>query len=423
MKKFLTFSRKRGNVALSTTKTHNTMSRFPVDQSLPYTSVFDAASNGSYYALDKLIREGGDVNAYETVPEEYDAYRDWGVRSTYVRGRTALMAAVARNFYNCAKLLLEKGADPNLRVSPSSGYVEHSAWEVAKAHADEKMIALLEEHGATPSSREIRYSGPELTEAQKRWGEQYSKYQTIRYSAEQKAEFIRLCRVNDRHYYAKMLYEHFSYDRQRQDLYVGLMIGISEIYGKNFGDLLIYPDLVRDNALSEVDYRLLVSFENGDAAYTGYLSNLTHGLSQFAYILRTCGAYKKGITESKVIPLLKKLLRADLYELFEDLEQKILEVVAGTMQPDDFYFFRNHVWREVDARLEAEHKETLKGFDIFALKEGAKAFDKAHEQHKRMYHEFGNMGFISPDTEYRLKFTEPRKYSGQHIDFLKEEKK
>jgi ankyrin repeat protein len=95
------------------------------------TALFKASERGHTDIVAFLIDKGANVNV-----------------QTNVTKRTPLMYAVLKRRQDTAKLLLEKGADPN--ISDLQGI---TAWRIAQVSRQPEMMKMLEAAGAKPPAR------------------------------------------------------------------------------------------------------------------------------------------------------------------------------------------------------------------------------------------------------------------------------
>ena len=97
------------------------------------TALMYAASGGQLPAMRLLLDAGADVNARD---------RD--------KGMTPLMWNLAAphtpKVYHCGRLLLERGADPNVRAADGKG----AWWWANDRENKEELLALLRSFGASP---------------------------------------------------------------------------------------------------------------------------------------------------------------------------------------------------------------------------------------------------------------------------------
>ena len=100
-----------------------------------------AARAGDLASVSRLLDKGADINARDT--------------GRFFRSDTALHHAARRNDVELAKLLVGRGADPN--VQGSTGY---TPLHVAAGLGREKMVAWLLRHGANPSAVDRRRGMP-----------------------------------------------------------------------------------------------------------------------------------------------------------------------------------------------------------------------------------------------------------------------
>lgn len=143
-----------------------------------YTPLMIAVQNGKNLAAVKaLIAAGADVNARgfasgdEQTPlmilARYGDFWDMAetlinagadVNATDSKGQSALLFAVERNAKMVVRLLLEKGADPNVRAHPQphipAGYLGATVLKLAAEKRDTYVARLLLEAGAVVNSIE-----------------------------------------------------------------------------------------------------------------------------------------------------------------------------------------------------------------------------------------------------------------------------
>lgn len=109
------------------------------------TLIQEAASLGAVAAIEVLLEFGAEIDAANTQ-----------------RG-TALMLAVSNVQRNAAKFLLEKGADPNIRLSSNKslgilGGVGMTPIETAIICGEPSMVQLLLDYGAVVYDRAVKYA-------------------------------------------------------------------------------------------------------------------------------------------------------------------------------------------------------------------------------------------------------------------------
>lgn len=102
--------------------------------------VYKAVKANNVFELQDLINQWRRVGSVDARTKQ--AYFCW-VDSD---GRTPLMLAAAKNYYQVAKLLLENGADVRAHTNKGQGSAIHEA----VAHRNETMVELLLQHGANP---------------------------------------------------------------------------------------------------------------------------------------------------------------------------------------------------------------------------------------------------------------------------------
>lgn len=110
------------------------------------TPLILAAAQGSAANVDKLLRAGADINA------QGDTMLSMNV------GLTALEAAIADNHPDVVRLLLDKGADPNIQSHTEGGALHYA---FSRHQAD--LVKLLLDHGANPCleiARPFRHQTP-----------------------------------------------------------------------------------------------------------------------------------------------------------------------------------------------------------------------------------------------------------------------
>lgn len=89
------------------------------------TLLVEAAESGNVRTLERLLRDGADIEQ-----------RDW-------RGRTALLAATHGNRFEAARALVEAGADVNAKDA-----IDDSPYLYAGAHGHLEILVLLLAHVA-----------------------------------------------------------------------------------------------------------------------------------------------------------------------------------------------------------------------------------------------------------------------------------
>ena len=98
--------------------------------------LIQASEKGNVADVQAVLTDGADINATEV--REYSG--------VYVRGLTALMMASANGRTEVVKLLLDKGADVNVKSNIDD--VDYTALKVAKKNKRKDIIEILEKAGA-----------------------------------------------------------------------------------------------------------------------------------------------------------------------------------------------------------------------------------------------------------------------------------
>jgi len=118
-----------------------------VRDSVGATPLHDATLSGKVNAVRSLLMHGADVNVKTTgaivVMEDYAGIF---TESTY-SGVTPLHLAAYKGYAEIAKILLEWGADPNVRDNEGLTHLE-----IAKIRNDKKTAKIIEEYSKTRSS-------------------------------------------------------------------------------------------------------------------------------------------------------------------------------------------------------------------------------------------------------------------------------
>lgn len=90
------------------------------------SELVDATLRSDYAAMKKAIASGGDLNEF-------------------AGGMTPLLSAVFRGDTDAVRLLLESGADPNVRTNPS----DSPLWHAEDDFGLPEIAQLLRSYGAT----------------------------------------------------------------------------------------------------------------------------------------------------------------------------------------------------------------------------------------------------------------------------------
>jgi len=136
------------------------------------TALMTAARNGKTDVVRVLIRHGANVNAGElfkgqtplmfaagegnTSAAEMLVEFGANIRARSKSGFTALLLAVRNNRLETAKFLLQHRADPNDSVPGANGAPATAAINIAVLNADFELASLLLDVGANPNVRDVR---------------------------------------------------------------------------------------------------------------------------------------------------------------------------------------------------------------------------------------------------------------------------
>ena len=136
------------------------------------TALMTAARNGRTDAVRVLIRHGAKVNAAETFrgqtpvmfaagegnTEAVGMLVEFGadIRARSKAGFTPLLLAVRNNRYETVKFLLQHGANPNDSVPGGNGAPPTAAINIAVLNADFDLASLMLDAGANPNVRDAR---------------------------------------------------------------------------------------------------------------------------------------------------------------------------------------------------------------------------------------------------------------------------